>query len=124
MQKARCRTATHAVRSRMNEPFVTGAAVRGTVWRRTKVVSLRGRHFMGYRSPSATHRDKTRFRRLSFAYFSLARQRKVGAAPHRGDANKPEAKQGKATTKALLSSHAYPASTALIMRRIEAVCSG
>src|ERR1700746_2132984 len=56
---------------------------------------LRGRHFMGCRSPSATHREKTRFRRLSFAYFSLARQRKVGAAPHRGDANKPKANQGK-----------------------------
>jgi hypothetical protein len=40
------------------------------------------------------------FRRLSFAYFSLARQRKVGAAPHRGNANKPEAKQGKANKQA------------------------
>src|ERR1700757_1641025 len=60
---------------------------------------LRGRHFMGCHSPSATHREKTRFRRLSFAYFSLARQRKVGAAPHRGDANKPKANQGKAKGK-------------------------
>jgi general secretion pathway protein K len=34
---------------------------------------------------------------FAFSYFSLARQRKVGAAPHRGDANKPEANQGKAT---------------------------
>jgi hypothetical protein len=33
---------------------------------------------------------------LSFAYFSLRRQRKVGAAPHRGNANKPKRKQGKA----------------------------
>jgi hypothetical protein len=33
---------------------------------------------------------------LSFAYFSLRRQRKVGAAPHRGDANRPITKQGKA----------------------------
>jgi hypothetical protein len=33
---------------------------------------------------------------LSFAYFSLRRQRKVGAAPHRGNANKPTRKQGKA----------------------------
>jgi hypothetical protein len=33
---------------------------------------------------------------LSFAYFSLRRQRKVGAAPHRGSANKPIRKQGKA----------------------------
>src|SRR5579864_921256 len=61
---------------------------------------LRGRHFMGCHSPSATHREKTSFRRLSFAYFSLARQRKVGAAPHRGNANKPKAKQGKASTQA------------------------
>src|SRR5215813_10673970 len=30
--------------------------------------------------------------RLSFAYFSLPRQRKVGAAPHRGNASKPESK--------------------------------
>src|SRR5579864_3169870 len=61
---------------------------------------LRGRHFMGCHSSSATHREKTRLRRLSFAYFSLARQRKVGAAPHRGNANKPKAKQGKAPTPA------------------------
>src|SRR6202012_6203309 len=33
---------------------------------------------------------------LSFAYFSLRRQRKVGAAPHRGNANKPIRKQRKA----------------------------
>jgi hypothetical protein len=35
---------------------------------------------------------------LSFAYFSLRRQRKVGAAPHRGNTNKPIRKQGKANT--------------------------
>ena len=35
---------------------------------------------------------------LSFAYFSLRRQRKVSAAPHRGNANKPIRKQGKANT--------------------------
>jgi hypothetical protein len=35
---------------------------------------------------------------LSFAYFSLRRQRKVGAAPHRGNASKPKRKQGKANT--------------------------
>jgi general secretion pathway protein K len=29
----------------------------------------------------------------------LPLQRKVGAAPHRGNANKPEAKQGKAKAK-------------------------
>jgi hypothetical protein len=38
------------------------------------------------------------FEPLSFAYFSLRRQRKVGAAPHRGNANKPLRKQGKANT--------------------------
>src|SRR5579864_2689577 len=63
-------------------------------------IPLRGRHFMGCHSPSVTHREETSLRRLSFAYFSLARQRKVGAAPHRGDANKPKAKQGKAPTPA------------------------
>jgi hypothetical protein len=36
---------------------------------------------------------------LSFAYFSLRRQRKVGAAPHRGNANRPISKQGKANAK-------------------------
>jgi hypothetical protein len=35
---------------------------------------------------------------LSFAYFSLRRQRKVGAAPHRGNANRPITQQGKANT--------------------------
>src|SRR6201996_3226535 len=35
-----------------------------------------------------------RLKPLSFAYFSLRLQRKVGAAPHRGNANKPEAKSG------------------------------
>jgi hypothetical protein len=37
-----------------------------------------------------------RFEPLSLAYFSLRRQREVGAAPHRGNANKPLTKQGKA----------------------------
>jgi hypothetical protein len=32
--------------------------------------------------------------RLSFAYFSLPLQRKVGAAPHRGNASEPETKRG------------------------------
>ncbi|MEI5996990.1 hypothetical protein H3V53_07170 [Paraburkholderia bengalensis] len=32
--------------------------------------------------------------RLSFACFSLPLQRKVGAAPHRGNANQPETKSG------------------------------
>src|SRR5579864_8840971 len=61
---------------------------------------LRGRHFMGCRSPSVSPPEETSLRRLSFAYFSLARQRKVGAAPHRGDTNKPKANQGKATPQA------------------------
>jgi hypothetical protein len=37
-----------------------------------------------------------RFERLSFAYFSLPLQRKVGAAPHRGNAGTPTRKQGNA----------------------------
>ncbi|WP_204117489.1 hypothetical protein, partial [Paraburkholderia sp. C35] len=32
---------------------------------------------------------------LSFAYFSLRRQRKVGAAPHRGNTSKPLTKSGR-----------------------------
>ncbi|BFG76926.1 hypothetical protein PTKU46_49590 [Paraburkholderia terrae] len=35
--------------------------------------------------PSGKHK-RWRCEPLSFAYFSLRRQRKVGAAPHRGDA--------------------------------------
>src|ERR1700744_5310339 len=35
-----------------------------------------------------------RLKPLSFAYFSLRLQRKVGAAPHRGNANRPKAKSG------------------------------
>ncbi|CAG9266390.1 conserved hypothetical protein [Paraburkholderia caribensis] len=35
--------------------------------------------------PSGKHKD-WRCEPLSFSYFSLRRQRKVGAAPHRGDA--------------------------------------
>jgi len=35
--------------------------------------------------PSGKHKN-WRCEPLSFAYFSLRRQRKVGAAPHRGDA--------------------------------------
>ncbi|WP_204117401.1 hypothetical protein, partial [Paraburkholderia sp. C35] len=31
---------------------------------------------------------------LSFAYFSLRRQRKVGAAPHRGDASSGKSNRG------------------------------
>src|SRR5215472_13382838 len=33
-------------------------------------------------------------KRLSFAYFSLPLQRKVGAAPHRGDASRPTRNRG------------------------------
>ncbi|MFL9996783.1 hypothetical protein PQR34_36970 [Paraburkholderia sediminicola] len=36
------------------------------------------------------------FEPLSLAYFSLRRQREVGAAPHRGNANRPLRNQGKA----------------------------
>jgi hypothetical protein len=34
-------------------------------------------------------------KRLSFAYFSLPLQRKVGAAPHRGNASKPTRQRGR-----------------------------
>jgi hypothetical protein len=42
---------------------------------------------------------RLRFERLSFAYFSLPLQRKVGAAPHRGNAGRPTRIQGKAKAK-------------------------
>jgi hypothetical protein len=38
-------------------------------------------------------------KRLSFAYFSLPLQRKVGAAPHRGNANKPIRNRGRQRSK-------------------------
>ncbi|MGE8490275.1 MAG: hypothetical protein ACN6OQ_18145, partial [Paraburkholderia nemoris] len=40
---------------------------------------------------------------LSLAYFSLRRQREVGAAPHRGNANKPLTIQGKAKAPGTLT---------------------
>ncbi|WP_321935633.1 hypothetical protein, partial [Paraburkholderia sp. J8-2] len=40
-----------------------------------------------------------RFERLSFAYFSLPLQRKVGAAPHRGNACIPTRTQEKAKAR-------------------------
>ncbi|WP_157652819.1 hypothetical protein [Burkholderia ubonensis] len=46
------------------------------------------------RSTSTTiARNPGHFERLSFGYFSLARQRKVTAAPRRGDANRPKTLQ-------------------------------
>src|SRR5258708_6745085 len=73
MQKGLCRTATHAVRSGVDDGLATAVAVRGTAYRRTNVASLRGRHFMGCHAPCVTHPEEVSFRRLSFAYLSLAR---------------------------------------------------
>jgi hypothetical protein len=47
-------------------------------------------------SSRTTTPGKPRFELLSLAYFSLQQQREVGAAPHRGNANRPLTKQGKA----------------------------
>ncbi|WP_177309688.1 hypothetical protein [Burkholderia ubonensis] len=44
-------------------------------------------------TPTTIARNPGHFERLSFGYFSLARQRKVTAAPRRGDANRPKALQ-------------------------------
>jgi general secretion pathway protein K len=70
----------------MNDPFVTKAECAGDqIVRGPLRKSVSGGHLQaGGLSP------------LSFAYFSLRRQRKVGAAPHRGNANKPIRKQGEA----------------------------
>src|SRR5258706_14701653 len=98
MQKMLCRSAMHVVRRRVDEPFVTKGTVRRTVRRPTNVVSGAKATLHGVPSPSVTHPEELRFRRLPFACFSLARtprrkspwgQRKAGAAPHRDNTNKP-----------------------------------
>ncbi|MEM5371664.1 hypothetical protein V4C53_37335, partial [Paraburkholderia azotifigens] len=50
------------------------------------------------RGPAGKHKD-WRGERLSFAYFSLPLQRKVGAAPHRGDACSTDTKSRMRPTK-------------------------
>src|SRR5258706_9170436 len=72
-------------------------------------IPTRGRRFMGGHSPLATHPEEVEFSVPFFCllFFGkdapegspLGGQRKVGAAPHRSDANKPKAKQGKEKTK-------------------------
>ncbi|MGF6596523.1 hypothetical protein P3T23_001230 [Paraburkholderia sp. GAS448] len=84
----------------MDECFVTGGTARGMVWRRTNVESLARATLHGLPFPVS---DTSRKDALSAPFFCLlffGRQRKVGAAPHRGNANKPEAKQGKAPPQA------------------------
>jgi hypothetical protein len=56
------------------------------------LASLRDRSKTGYRGVILTGTGG--LKRLSFAYFSLPLQRKVGAAPHRGNANKPIRQRG------------------------------
>ena len=100
MQKELCRSATREARSRMDERFVTVCIVRRRVTCRTHVTSvaratLHGWPFSGDDTPGTDT--------LSSAFllptFLWQGQRKVGAAPHRGNTNKPEAKQGKAPNK-------------------------
>src|ERR1700758_5507952 len=97
MQKELCRSATREARSRMDERFVTVCIVRRRVTCRTHVTSvaratLHGWPFSGDDTPGTDT--------LSGAFllptFLWQGQRKVGAAPHRGNANRPRAKQGKA----------------------------
>jgi hypothetical protein len=59
----------------------------------TNVVSTLPREGWGRGEPVGNGAG-LRCERLSFAYFSLPLQRKVGAAPHRGNANQPETKSG------------------------------
>jgi hypothetical protein len=80
------RSATHAVRSGMNERCVAGA-------RNTRDQIVRGPLRA---NTSGGHLRASGVSPLSFAYFSLRRQRKVSAAPHRGNANKPIRNQGEA----------------------------
>src|SRR6266850_1789454 len=68
-------------------------------------VPTRGRHFMGCHSRQPHTQKSCVFGAFLLPTFlwqgrpegsPLGGQRKVGAAPHRGNANRPEAKQGKA----------------------------
>jgi len=67
----------------MNEPFVT--RLEGA-----RRQTLRSHYRWWCEKNSGRH---WRFKRLSFAYFSLPLQRKVGAAPHRGNPGRPPRKQ-------------------------------
>ena len=60
--------------------------------------NVRGHGFQmhHYRDCAGDPLKNWRFEPLSLAYFSLRRQREVGAAPHRGNANRPITIQGKA----------------------------
>ncbi|CAG4911008.1 type II secretion system minor pseudopilin GspK [Paraburkholderia saeva] len=86
----------------MDEPFVRGDCYTGDGLVRgpkggCAMTTLHGLPFPGDDTPGKDEFSK----RLSFAYFSLARQRKVGAAPHRGNANRPMRIQGKANKNPL-----------------------
>jgi hypothetical protein len=84
-----CPTTERVARSGVDECLVTKeGSARDQIVRGPLRNHVSGRHLKaGGLSP------------LSFAYFSLRRQRKVGAAPHRGNTNKPIRKQGKANAQ-------------------------
>ncbi|MGF6752709.1 hypothetical protein P3T16_000092 [Paraburkholderia sp. GAS42] len=83
-------SATHAVRSGVDERLVTGGTVRETfscadLYRFCAGVTLHGVPFPG----SDTPRNGRVFGAFLLPTFLWQGQRKVGAAPHRGNANRP-----------------------------------
>ncbi|CAE6833107.1 hypothetical protein R70006_06752 [Paraburkholderia domus] len=117
-------------------PRVTGAPgfpcrpirdARSAEWALMNPLSLtpnvRGHRFQmhHYRNCAGDPLKNWRCELLSLAYFSLQQQREVGAAPHRGNANRPIRMQGKANAagiqpnKAPRKNKPYTAITALFL---------
>ena len=98
------RSATHGVRSRVDECFVTNGAAREMKSCRTNIMSVARATLHGWPFPGD---DTPGSGTLSGAFLLLTflwqGQRKVSAAPHRGNANRPQAKQGKAKTRGTAS---------------------
>src|SRR5579864_1551066 len=84
MQQALCRTTTHPVRSRMNEPFVTGGTVRGAVWRRTNVVSLARATLRGLPFPVSDTSGKDEFSAPFFCLLFFGKTKKSRCRPAQG----------------------------------------
>ena len=62
-RKGLCRSAMRVARSRVDEPFVTGMErARDGIAQGPMPREVRGRHFMGYHSPTMMHREEMSFR--------------------------------------------------------------
>src|SRR5258706_4897848 len=88
------RSATHAVRSGMNDCLVTNGAVRGTDYRRTNAVSDSRATLHGLPFPVSDTLRRAAFS-APFLYLLVFGK----DAPHRGNATRPISKQGKAPRK-------------------------